>query len=66
MEYILYSTHCPKCNVLEKKLNSKNIQYTIIDDIEQLKKCNIDAVPVLKVDDKLLNFKEATNYINNI
>ena len=39
MEYILYSTHCPKCNVLEKKLNSKSIQYTIIDDIEELKKC---------------------------
>lgn len=66
MKYILYSTHCPKCNVLEKKLNSKSIQYTIIDDIEELKKCNIDAVPVLKVNDKLLNFKEATDYINNI
>lgn len=66
MGYILYSTHCPKCNVLEKKLNSKNIQYTIIDDVEELKKCNIDAVPVLKVNDKLLNFKEASDYINNI
>ena len=66
MEYILYTTHCPKCNVLEKKLNSKSIQYTIIDDIEELKKCNIDAVPVLKVNDKLLNFKEATDYINSI
>ena len=27
MEVILYSTNCPRCSVLEKKLSSANISY---------------------------------------
>ena len=25
---VFYSTHCPKCNILEKKLKQANIEYT--------------------------------------
>ena len=28
MELILYTTHCPKCSVLEKKLAKKGLNYT--------------------------------------
>ena len=31
---ILYSTNCPKCNVLEKKLQSKNIDFEICNDVD--------------------------------
>ena len=27
MKITLYTTHCPRCMVLEKKLNAKNIDY---------------------------------------
>ena len=30
----LYTTHCPKCNVLEKKLDKKKIEYTLVDDFD--------------------------------
>ena len=33
MNVILYSTHCPKCCVLEKKLKQKNISYDEVNDI---------------------------------
>lgn len=66
MEVVLYSTHCPRCIVLEKKLNSKNVAYTEVNDIEAMEKKGIMSVPVLEVDGSLMNFVEANNWINNI
>ena len=62
----LYSTGCPKCTVLKKKLDSKNIKYNLIMDYDVMVAKHIDAVPVLEVDNKLLSFVEANNWINNI
>lgn len=64
MEIILYSTHCPKCKVLEAKLNSKDIAYTECTDIDKMQSMGIMSVPVLGVDGKLLLFKEATDWVN--
>lgn len=61
---ILYSTNCPKCRVLEAKLNLKGIDYEINTDIEKMKSLGIMSVPVLEVDGQLLQFKEATGWIN--
>ena len=33
MDIILYSTGCPKCKILKKKLEDKNIDYVESDDI---------------------------------
>ena len=60
----LYSTHCPRCRILEEKLDDKGIDYTIVTDIEEMTKLNIMSVPVLKIDDRLLSFKEANDWIN--
>ena len=65
MSIILYTTHCPKCEVLTQKLKNKNINFEIIDDIELIKEKNITMVPVLSVNDQLMNFKEAVDWINN-
>ena len=61
---ILYTTHCPKCKVLETKLNNKNLEYTIIDDVDEITGMGIMSIPVLKVDDVLYSFKEANDWIN--
>lgn len=66
MEITLYSTHCPRCNVLEKKLNSKNITYTEINDTTIMEQKGITSVPVLEVNGKMMNFIEANNWVNNI
>ena len=62
----LYTTHCPKCVVLEKKLNSKNIDFKICDDIDYMLSLNIQQAPYLEVDNKLMNFSEAIKWINEI
>ena len=39
----LYSTGCPKCTVLKKKLDSKNIKYNILGGnmiLKEIKKTN--------------------------
>jgi glutaredoxin len=62
---ILYSTGCPKCNVLKTKLDSKGINYTVNDSIDEMTSLRIDAVPVLFVGDTRLEFKEAVEWVNN-
>lgn len=64
-EAILYSTGCPKCTVLKKKLAAKNITYEENNSIEDMQRIGISHVPVLCVDGKLLSFTEANEWINN-
>ena len=64
MNIILYTTHCPRCTVLTRKLNAKGIQYIECNDIEQMKNKGIDQVPVLEIDGQLLNFSEANAWVN--
>ena len=63
---ILYSTHCPKCNVLSQKLNSKSIQFEEINDVETMQSIGIKTVPMLEVDGVLMDFGKATQWVNNI
>ena len=62
----LYSTGCPKCKVLKSKLDSKQIEYTIIEDIEVMKNKGFNSLPVLEVDGTVYEFREAVNYVNNL
>lgn len=64
MKIILYSTGCPKCNVLKKKLEMKGIDYEESGDVEKLIEMGIKQAPVLDVDGVLLDFVEANKWIN--
>lgn len=64
MEIILYSTNCPKCKILEKKLTEKNIKFTKNNNVIDMTELGIDQVPVLFIDGKLLSFVEANKWIN--
>ena len=66
MNIILYSTHCPKCNVLTNKLNSKGIQYTEVTDVDEMQKLGLMSVPYLSVDGELLDFAAANKWINRV
>ena len=63
-EIVLYSTGCPKCTVLEKKLTDKGISYAINRDVDEMINIGIESIPVLKVDDELLNFADAIKWVN--
>lgn len=64
MEIILYSTNCPKCKILEKKLTEKNIKFTKNNNVIEMSELGIDQVPVLSIDGKMLSFVEANKWIN--
>lgn len=65
MEIVLYSTHCPRCSVLEKKLKKKQLHYTEVTDVEVMKKMGLKSAPAMQVDGgKLMNFQEANDWIN--
>lgn len=63
MNVILYSTHCPKCKVLETKLKQKNIIYEEINDVKIMQDKGFNFVPQLEVDGVVYDFKEAVKWI---
>ena len=63
-EIILYTTHCPKCEILKAKLNEKNIEYKEIDNVELMKDMGMTVVPMLVVKGDLLEFKAAVDWVN--
>lgn len=65
MKVSLYSTGCPKCNVLKKKLEEKKIPYTYNNDYDTIISMGFTQVPVLLVDDKYMEFAEAVKWIND-
>lgn len=64
MANILYTVDCPKCLVLEKKLNQANISFETCRDEDIMGQKNISSIPTLEVDGKLYTFKEAVDWIN--
>lgn len=62
----LYTTHCPKCNILKKKLNEKHIEFTECEDVQEMLKLGMRSAPHLKVEDKLYDFKEANEWLNGV
>lgn len=61
---ILYSTGCPRCNVLKQKLDGKGIRYVTVNDVDIMTEKGIATVPVLEVDGQMMPFKEAVDWIN--
>ena len=54
---VVYSTGCPKCGVLERKLNEKSISYEMCTDVDKMLALGITSVPVLDVDGKMMDFQ---------
>ena len=62
---ILYTTHCPKCRILEKKLQDKKVEYDTVEDVEEMKKLGINSVPMLFIPEKgNLDYLNAVKHVN--
>lgn len=61
---ILYTSGCPRCKVLEKKLNAANITYETFTDTDKMVKIGMNVMPILEVDGQRMNFKEANEWVN--
>lgn len=61
---IFYSTECPRCKVLEAKLDAKGIQYEKNDSLDEMLELGIQSAPALKVSGEILPFKAAIDWVN--
>ena len=66
MSINFYTIHCPKCDVLEKKLNNKKIAYNLITDTGVMQQKGLDTMPMLEIDGKMMAFGDAVKWINNL
>lgn len=62
-ELILYSTGCPKCKILEKKLNEIKVLFTTNNNVDEMLSLGLSSAPALSVDGKLMNFTEAMKWL---
>lgn len=65
---ILYSTDCPKCNILEKKLTLKGLEFQkqMNFDPKELINKGFFSAPVCYINGTYYDYKGAINYINNL
>lgn len=61
---VLYTTHCPKCRVLEKKLRDKDVKFETCEDTQVMKGLQISSVPTLSVNGELMDFYNAVKFVN--
>lgn len=61
---VFYSTHCPKCNVLQTKLNQKHIAYSECNDVGKMLDLGFSTAPVLEVDGVFMEFGDAVKWVN--
>lgn len=61
---IMYGNGCPKCKVLKSKLESKEIEFIEVSDIDVMMNKGFMEVPKLEVEGNIYNFTDAVNWIN--
>ena len=58
-----YSIGCPRCIVLEKKLEQKNINFELISDRDIMEAKGFQSAPVLEVNGVVMDFTQAVKWI---
>jgi glutaredoxin len=66
MNITLYTTHCPKCEILKEKLDNKNINYEICEDKKLMIAKKFLSAPMLEVNGKIMTFLEAIEWTKEI
>ena len=65
----LYSTHCPKCNMLEGLMKKKGMEFDLVDDEKEVLKIadenGIVSAPFAKIDNQIYNTKDLQDYIKS-
>lgn len=61
---IFYTTNCPRCQVLKKKMDSLGIDYELNDDIEEMMLWGIQTVPMLRIEEELFDSSSLTTLLD--
>jgi glutaredoxin-related protein len=60
---IFYTIGCPMCIALKNMLDNKHIKYDTVSGTEKLIALKIASAPMLKVDNKMMTYKEALTWL---
>ena len=60
---ILYAHGCPRCKVLQMKLDKAGIQYKTVSDVEIMKAKGFMEAPKLEVNGRIMGFEEAVAWL---
>lgn len=60
----LFTTGCPRCSVLKKKMDMKNMVYDVTNDTNVAKNAGFSTAPLLFVDDIVMDFEDAVKWVN--
>lgn len=61
---VLYSTGCPKCKILKKKLDDKGIKYEEVNEKEKIMAKGVLSVPWLEVNGDMMDFGKSIKWVN--
>ena len=64
MRYI--GNGCPKCKILQAKLDEKGLEYEKSDNMQELIDLGFKTVPVLEVDGEYMDFGKAMKWIQGM
>lgn len=64
-EIVLYSTGCPRCAVLEKKLEQLGIEFEKNTNLDEMIALDMKTSPMLRMNDRLMDFAAAVEWLNN-
>ena len=63
---VLYSTGCPQCNVLKQKLDAKNVDYVLENDVDKMLEKGFTSAPILEVDGEIMNTQQAFKWLTEL
>ncbi len=63
---VLYSTGCPKCKILKRKLDEYGVEYETVSDVNAMLELGLSSAPALGVDGELLEFKQAIDWVRKV
>lgn len=63
MSVVLYTNHCPCCEVLEVKLKAAGIRYRVVDDTRLMLEMGLTTMPMLQTDDMMMNYPAALKWL---
>lgn len=62
----LYTTGCPKCVMLKRKLDAIGAKYDVCNDEDKMIQMGMMSAPMLEVDGSMMDFNAAIKYLNTL
>jgi len=60
---VLYTNHCPCCEVLESRMKAAGIRYRAVDDVRMMLEMGLTTMPMLETDDLMMNYPAALKWL---